>query len=548
MSGDLKSKIEPLRTGSAVQVRFGVGPNLNLSMADEGRVNGICGEYDYFSSPKYGVGLGLCYAGGLSSAKLFASGGPKRSYDTSRLLGEIHEYARGGPLFEEGDHLPFSRRDATIGLYKMSQGEAGSQSSLELQSAVAGGIQFHSGRFFVAPELKFWQGVHPFPARADASRNLAGSPFDLGFLVSLSVGYGDAATVSGPSSLSPDQVVTSLLFMGHEVLKREMESKVLEDAGLARQVFPVRAGAHPGTQEDLRVLQGAAGMLSAAGQSSQNSMMLREPLMIIPVIIKSVAHLGLGAKYQNSNSEIAAFGDLLGVAEALVAHAQGLQSPSSRFQLAADERETQAKRHLVYRSLINSAAFLLGASLKKSSAGEALVGGAQAQQLALNLNPDLTESDILEGSTYSLSYSWLKRGNTGNMGRAGAQVTHHFRASPLYVMGGIETHALSPESVSDELRSRPSKNAVLPTDTYAGLGVEAKPVNNADIALRFGLGAHAIVEYGTALGPNPGGGLHGGATFAIKGVVEVGLQPALERVAGATRRSLRMTIGYTRRF
>ncbi|MDP2600916.1 MAG: hypothetical protein Q8P84_09340 [Deltaproteobacteria bacterium] len=186
-----------------------------------------------------------------------------------------------------------------------------------------------------------------------------------------------------------------------------------------------------------------------------------------------------------------------------------------------------ARNFLLYRSLVNGAAFMLGFALSDSKAGGAILSGGQQALMAGMFSPDPAETGLVSGGSHLLAYEHYF-GNDSNL--IGYQNIQHLTSAPLYTNTGVflQTSPVVNEEIQEGLDAVTARDAGIQgakAKMTAGLGLEVQ----TGPAI-WSAGAHSALLLRESGAPQPGQGLHQRMllSFGDKTRFEMGVQFAEE--------------------
>ena len=190
-------------------------------------------------------------------------------------------------------------------------------------------------------------------------------------------------------------------------------------------------------------------------------------------------------------------------------------------------RAETARNFLLYRSLVNGAAFILGFAFSDSKAGGAILSGGQQAMMAGTFSPDPAETGLVSGGSHLLAYEH-DFGNDSNL--IGYQNIQHLTSAHLYTNTGVflQTSPVMNEGIQegfDAVTTRDAGAEGAKAKLAAGLGLET-----ATGPAIWSAGAHSALLLREAGAPQPGLGLHQRMllSFGDKKRFEFGVQFAEE--------------------
>lgn len=291
----------------------------------------------------------------------------------------------------------------------------------------------------------------------------------------LAQSYGTAKAIAGPSALAQDY--TENLFG-----EGATGSARLEDLGLIK-LFSALGTANA---ENLDL------QLQLRGSSGQ-----RTGLIVSKVVYTGLA---LALTTQDNSATMPAHGTAsgLGLIGALMATGMGLDR-ETQHEKTTDAKQNAARDFLIFRSLLNGAAFAAGWALREENAGSGVLQGSQQANMAAMSLPDPAETGVADAAA---SHHFVVEAEIGGGRYLGYQKTAYLTSKYLYTrMRLMGQTAPGVREGLDEITGRDPLVEGAKATAAASLGA----------AFQTGLlvisgGARTLLAYGDGPEPVPGVG------------------------------------------
>lgn len=424
-------------------------------------------------------------------------------------------------------------------------GNAGSATTLELGKESAANILMKPFGRFPAFSLRPHFGIFSsIPTDSNQNENISTLAARAG--IDFRLAYADAVIVPAPAGLTdydPWQFALHQVFgvlTGYQTAKTASANREVSD--YTDQLFGGGPSSPSARLEGIPALMAFNGFLGGYTDSEMNLMLKatqeEKTVVLGAKVAATLVEGGLSTVDKSSTMLTMGFTDGLKLINYAIGSGMDLDLAGRRSK-KSPEKLKLAENFLLYRSLVNSAAFFIGIAAQGNRAGDAILQSGQQAMLFTSLSPDDADTGLIQTTSFHLAYEIDFDANNF------VGVALNYNLTPYLYTGASLLLQSSPfsydtaQQFSDSTTGRDATRDQAKAKTIASLGLQTE----TGVA-RWSIGARTLIEAGGSK-PLPGVGLEGGLMLATdeKKGLEVGLKLALDRMDGNFQPTLTPSVG-----